>query len=62
MTGGGYRPEQVGSGLGRSMCVELAWEGAKVVVSDLSLANAASDDASFIHGHTIPVDGGSPIR
>ncbi|MDM4782454.1 MULTISPECIES: SDR family oxidoreductase [unclassified Micromonospora] len=22
----------------------------------------ASDDASFIHGHTIPVDGGSPIR
>lgn len=22
----------------------------------------ASDDASFIHGHTIPVAGGSPIR
>ncbi|WP_285786707.1 glucose 1-dehydrogenase [Micromonospora sp. NBRC 101691] len=40
VTGGGYSPEQVGSGLGRSLCVELAREGAKVVVSDLSLENA----------------------
>ncbi|MBC9003002.1 SDR family NAD(P)-dependent oxidoreductase [Micromonospora aurantiaca (nom. illeg.)] len=40
VTGGGFSPDQVGSGLGMSMCVELAAEGAKVVVSDLSLERA----------------------
>ena len=40
VTGGGFSPDQVGSGLGRAMCVELAGEGAKVVVSDLSQERA----------------------
>ncbi|WP_425683992.1 SDR family NAD(P)-dependent oxidoreductase [Micromonospora sp. DT31] len=80
VTGGGFSPDQAGSGLGQSMCVELASEGAKVVVADLSLERAeatatqvreAGGDALAVaadgrhrrvHGHTIPVDGGSPIR
>src|SRR5690554_4803801 len=40
VTGGGVSPEQVGSGLGRAMSVELAKEGAKVVVADLDLEHA----------------------
>ncbi len=40
VTGGGYGPEQAGSGLGQAMCIELAKEGAKVVVADLSLDRA----------------------
>ena len=36
VTGGGHGREQAGSSLGQAMCVELAKEGAKIIVADLT--------------------------
>lgn len=57
VTGGGFSPDQVGSGLGRAMSVELAKEGAKVVVSDLSAEQAAATvkDIEELGGEAIAV-------
>jgi nucleoside-diphosphate-sugar epimerase len=45
------------SGIGRAIAVRLGTEGAAVVVTDL-----ASDDASFVNGLELYIDGGFMAR
>jgi NAD(P)-dependent dehydrogenase (short-subunit alcohol dehydrogenase family) len=50
-----------GSGIGIALAARLARDGAAVVVADLvgAVSFLASDDAAFITGQTLVVDGGS---
>src|SRR5690606_5535729 len=60
VTGGGHGREQAGSSLGQAMCVELAKEGAKIVVADLTQdrAEATAEEVRAEGGEALalPVD------
>ncbi len=60
VTGGGHGREQAGSSLGQAMCVELAKEGAKIVVADLTQdrADATAEQVRAEGGDALalPVD------